>query len=439
MDADIIALPETAASVGESVAVAMRDMGRPMWVHHVQYNTEIQNGPQAWETTILISPDLGDYSVIESSRDGSSNTNVVPSAVAMPVDGDGSHRRRGARRRPAAGLHGQLARRSAVARRPVRRQQRDHGRRLQRHGRPHGRAGRRRRNARPMPTMRPSRPATGLSAPGRAPCPPSPVRRSTTCSTRATGSRRGRSCCARWTAPAATTARSSSSSSRPAEGRAGEAPVAPACDTGCMSTEGETDTIDAIPAEPASAEAAKPASSTTNRRQPFPKGFLDTISTGWAERPDTMPPAREQASFAGCPAGRRLRRVPRQAPDRPAGSLATRSNDTDYPFRAHSAFAHLTGWASDAEPDSVLVFEPIRPRSRRDPLLPRARRPHDERVLLRRDDRRVLDRTAAVARGGRRGPRRGDRAHRRLRRHPTTTCWSERTRSSRASSARCAS
>jgi endonuclease/exonuclease/phosphatase (EEP) superfamily protein YafD len=89
MDADIIALPETAASVGESVAVAMRDLGRPMWVHHVQYNTEIQNGPQAWETTILISPDLGDYSVIESSRDGSSNTNVVPSAVAMPVDGDG--------------------------------------------------------------------------------------------------------------------------------------------------------------------------------------------------------------------------------------------------------------------------------------------------------------------------------------------------------------
>src|SRR5690606_13101145 len=42
----------------------------------------------------------------------------------------------------------------------------------------------------------------------------------------------------------------------------------------------------------------------------------------------------------------------------PAGSLKQRSNDTDYPFRAHSAFAHLTGWASDAEPDSVLVFEP---------------------------------------------------------------------------------
>ncbi|HWV49463.1 MAG TPA: aminopeptidase P family protein, partial [Microbacterium sp.] len=42
----------------------------------------------------------------------------------------------------------------------------------------------------------------------------------------------------------------------------------------------------------------------------------------------------------------------------PAGSLKQRSNDTDYPFRAHSAFAHLTGWAADAEPDSVLVFDP---------------------------------------------------------------------------------
>jgi Xaa-Pro aminopeptidase len=35
-----------------------------------------------------------------------------------------------------------------------------------------------------------------------------------------------------------------------------------------------------------------------------------------------------------------------------------RSNDTDYAYRAHSAFSHLTGWGSDAVPDSVLVMEP---------------------------------------------------------------------------------
>lgn len=89
MDADIIALPETAQSVGEQVAVEMRELGRPMWVHHVAYNDQDAPTPQAWETTILISPELGDYSVIESSSDGSSNTTVLPSAVAMPVDGTG--------------------------------------------------------------------------------------------------------------------------------------------------------------------------------------------------------------------------------------------------------------------------------------------------------------------------------------------------------------
>nr|WP_203138114.1 endonuclease/exonuclease/phosphatase family protein [Microbacterium sp. JZ31] len=89
MDADIIALPETAQSVGEDVAVEMRELGRPMWVHHVQYNKEIERGPQSWVTTILISPDLGDYAVIESSDDGSSNTALLPSAVVMPVDGTG--------------------------------------------------------------------------------------------------------------------------------------------------------------------------------------------------------------------------------------------------------------------------------------------------------------------------------------------------------------
>ncbi|MGM7678267.1 aminopeptidase P family protein [Microbacterium sp. A94] len=110
-----------------------------------------------------------------------------------------------------------------------------------------------------------------------------------------------------------------------------------------MST-GESDTIAEAP--------------VTNRKQPFPRGFLDTISTGWADRPETMPVAREQAAFAQARrdtvsaafTGKRLVIE--------AGSLKQRSNDTDYPFRAHSIFAHLTGWAADTEPDSVLVFEP---------------------------------------------------------------------------------
>ncbi|MGL3149782.1 endonuclease/exonuclease/phosphatase family protein [Microbacterium sp. A82] len=85
---DVVTLPETAESVGERIAIMLREQGRPMWVHHVQFGN-VPNGPQAWETTILISPELGDYSVIASSQDGTNNTSSVPSVVIMPVDGSG--------------------------------------------------------------------------------------------------------------------------------------------------------------------------------------------------------------------------------------------------------------------------------------------------------------------------------------------------------------
>jgi endonuclease/exonuclease/phosphatase (EEP) superfamily protein YafD len=57
-----------------------------MWAHHAEDpSTEWDAG----STTLLISPELGDYAVIESSIDGTSNTSTVPSAVAMPTNGDG--------------------------------------------------------------------------------------------------------------------------------------------------------------------------------------------------------------------------------------------------------------------------------------------------------------------------------------------------------------
>lgn len=87
--ADIVALPETTEAVGEDIALKLRDAGHPMWVHHVQYRPEVTRGPDSWQTTVLISPALGDYAVIPSSTDGSSNTSSVPSAVVMPVDGQG--------------------------------------------------------------------------------------------------------------------------------------------------------------------------------------------------------------------------------------------------------------------------------------------------------------------------------------------------------------
>jgi Xaa-Pro aminopeptidase len=125
-----------------------------------------------------------------------------------------------------------------------------------------------------------------------------------------------------------------------------------------MSTTGDSEPTGTTELAPEAAPAHIPANSTGNRRQGFGRGFLDTISTGWAERPEVLPPAREQAAYAA----RRRSAVSAAFPGSrlvvPAGPYRVRSNDTDYPFRAHSAFAHLTGWGSDAVPDSLLVFEP---------------------------------------------------------------------------------
>ncbi|HTL40716.1 MAG TPA: aminopeptidase P family protein [Pseudolysinimonas sp.] len=86
--------------------------------------------------------------------------------------------------------------------------------------------------------------------------------------------------------------------------------------------------------------------------------FQDYIFSGWADRPEARPRARAQAPYA---ADRRARISAMHPGERlivPAGPAKPRANDTDYPYRAHSAFSYLTGWGSDAVPGSVLVLEP---------------------------------------------------------------------------------
>jgi Xaa-Pro aminopeptidase len=125
-----------------------------------------------------------------------------------------------------------------------------------------------------------------------------------------------------------------------------------------MSTTGDIESAGTTDLAPEAAASEMPENSTVNRRQGFGQGFLDTISEGWADRPEILPPRREQASFA---ARRRAALSAAFAGERlviPAGPYRVRSNDTDYPFRAHSAFAHLTGWSVDSVPDSLLVFDP---------------------------------------------------------------------------------
>lgn len=104
--------------------------------------------------------------------------------------------------------------------------------------------------------------------------------------------------------------------------------------------------------------AEAPRSNENRSTTPKSAGFAEYISSGWVTREDVLPPAREQAAFA---AARRERLSALYLGHRliiPAGRMKQRSNDTDYPFRAHSAFAHLTGWGSDTEPGAVLVLEP---------------------------------------------------------------------------------
>jgi endonuclease/exonuclease/phosphatase (EEP) superfamily protein YafD len=85
-DADVLTLPETTEETGVLIAEALRAAGRPMWVHTVSFDLI----SKARSTTLLISPDLGDYTVTSAAGSGPpGNTNVLPTVVATPVDGAG--------------------------------------------------------------------------------------------------------------------------------------------------------------------------------------------------------------------------------------------------------------------------------------------------------------------------------------------------------------
>ncbi|MDO8148055.1 aminopeptidase P family protein [Isoptericola sp. b515] len=97
----------------------------------------------------------------------------------------------------------------------------------------------------------------------------------------------------------------------------------------------------------------------SNRSQrPTSDAFKQFITSRWAPRQDLGVTPGRAVPFT---AARRARLSARFAGTRlviPAGPLKQRSNDTDYRFRPHSAFAHLTGFGTDQEPDAVLVLHP---------------------------------------------------------------------------------
>ncbi|MBC9955241.1 aminopeptidase P family protein [Leucobacter sp. cx-42] len=96
----------------------------------------------------------------------------------------------------------------------------------------------------------------------------------------------------------------------------------------------------------------------TNRSTtPQNDAFGTYISQHWADRVDELPAAHPAAGFA---AARRAAVAAQFVGKRlviAAGAMKQRSNDTFYQYRAHSAFAHLTGWGAESEPGAILVIE----------------------------------------------------------------------------------
>ncbi|MFM6974060.1 MAG: aminopeptidase P family protein, partial [Agromyces sp.] len=101
------------------------------------------------------------------------------------------------------------------------------------------------------------------------------------------------------------------------------------------------------------------ASRNENRSTtPNSTGFTQFISERWAERPK---PNVQLSAAAAAAVARRATLSAEFAGVRlviPAGGFKQRSNDTEFPYRAHSAFSYLTGWGADTVPESVLVCEP---------------------------------------------------------------------------------
>ncbi len=93
----------------------------------------------------------------------------------------------------------------------------------------------------------------------------------------------------------------------------------------------------------------------------IPKGeaLSEFMSQGWADSSLENVQAAEVVKYAAIRRTKLSSLYPGVRLVIPAGTFKVRSNDTDYKFRVHSAYAYLTGIsASDSVPDSVLVLEP---------------------------------------------------------------------------------
>ncbi len=124
------------------------------------------------------------------------------------------------------------------------------------------------------------------------------------------------------------------------------------------------------------AESPAAGEKSEHRNTPRSAAFRAYIAQSWSPRSGALPAQLPSAPYAAARRERLSAAFPGERLVLPAGGLSVRSNDCDYRFRPHSAFAHLTGLGTDQEPDAVLVLEPVgqahaavlyfRPRAERD-------------------------------------------------------------------------
>jgi Xaa-Pro aminopeptidase len=107
----------------------------------------------------------------------------------------------------------------------------------------------------------------------------------------------------------------------------------------------------------ANSEAPKPE----RTRTPDSPVFKQFMGSHWAENPSPTPTLTDMAKQAAARRQKLVDAFPGDVLVIPAGSPKQRSNDTDYPYRPHTAFTYLTGWGSDTVPGSVLVLRDTSP------------------------------------------------------------------------------
>jgi len=118
--------------------------------------------------------------------------------------------------------------------------------------------------------------------------------------------------------------------------------------------------VEVAPPEEGTGQSLQERSSNRSQR-PTSDAFKAFIAAGWAPREAATPARAEVADHAAARRSSISARFPGERLVVPAGPLRTRSNDSDYRYRPHSAFSHLTGLGADREPDAVLVLEPTGP------------------------------------------------------------------------------